>query len=275
MKVLRAIGNFFVRIGRWIRDTAWVQPLLIVGGIFAIVFSIPYITKWVQSWYVAGAEDVTYYNKFKLDLDGCDEKKSEADKLLQYLIDRNNGEATDKQIKEYGDKFFISFVQEDCASCESNYYGFEYLQKNWDKNGYDIDDDNKFGLHTIFLDTENDDGDNLFQKYFYDTYSEIFEETATSVEESFYFVNQSGESGSYKSELVNLEDSSTFSSPTVFLIDLTDNAPSYTNKFGVSEVLFAYDGTVKGSGSSSTRQAKAETLRNAWNHAEIFGKYNG
>ena len=40
MVVLRAIGNFFARIGRWIRDTAWVQPLLIVGGIFAIIFSM-------------------------------------------------------------------------------------------------------------------------------------------------------------------------------------------------------------------------------------------
>ena len=160
MKVLRAIGNFFVRIGRWIRDTAWVQPLLIVGGIFAIVFSIPYITKWVQSWYVAGAEDVEYYDNFKLSLDGCDTKDSKADKLLQYLIDRNNGDATDKQIEDYGDKFFISFVQEDCASCESNYYGFEYLQKNWDKNGYDIDDNNKFGLDLSYTLTGNNPSKN-------------------------------------------------------------------------------------------------------------------
>jgi hypothetical protein len=49
MKVLKAIGDFFVRIWRWIKETAWVQPLLIVGAIFAIIFSIPYFTKWISS----------------------------------------------------------------------------------------------------------------------------------------------------------------------------------------------------------------------------------
>ena len=48
MFVLRAIGRFFAKIGRWIRDTAWVQPLLIVGGIFAIIFSIPKIVEVVE-----------------------------------------------------------------------------------------------------------------------------------------------------------------------------------------------------------------------------------
>lgn len=276
MRVLRAIGNFFVRIGRWIRDTAWVQPLLIVGGIFAIVFSIPYITRWVQSWYVAGAEDVTYYNKFKLSLDGCDDKTSKADQLMQYLEAYNNGTQTEEQTKKYGEKFFVAFVQEDCASCEANYYGFEYLQKNWNKNGYEIEDGNKFVLHTIFLDTENDDGDNLFQKYFYDTYGAIFEETASSIKESNYFVNQSGETGSYNNELINLENSDTFASPTVFLVDMSEDRPAYTNKYAISEVFFAYEGTAKGGASTSTSQAKAQTLCDAWNHVGIFGEnYKG
>ena len=39
MAILRAIGRFFAKIGRWIRDTAWVQPLLIVGAIFGLIFS--------------------------------------------------------------------------------------------------------------------------------------------------------------------------------------------------------------------------------------------
>ena len=48
MKILRVIGAFFVKIGRWIANTAWVQPLLIVGGIFGIIFSIPYIKKAIE-----------------------------------------------------------------------------------------------------------------------------------------------------------------------------------------------------------------------------------
>ena len=39
MKILKAIGAFFARIWRWIKETAWVQPLLIVGAIFAIIFA--------------------------------------------------------------------------------------------------------------------------------------------------------------------------------------------------------------------------------------------
>ena len=48
MKILRAIGGFFAKIGRWIASTAWIQPLLIVGGIFGIIFSIPYIKKGIE-----------------------------------------------------------------------------------------------------------------------------------------------------------------------------------------------------------------------------------
>ena len=51
MVVLRAIGGFFARIGRWIKETAWIQPLLIVGAIFAVIFSIPHIIKGVSSWF--------------------------------------------------------------------------------------------------------------------------------------------------------------------------------------------------------------------------------
>ena len=44
MNILRKIATPFVAIWRWIKETAWVQPLLIVGIIFAIIFSIPSIT---------------------------------------------------------------------------------------------------------------------------------------------------------------------------------------------------------------------------------------
>ena len=67
MVVLRAIGKFFARIGRWIKETAWVQPLLIVGGIFAIIFSIPYIVKGVSSWFdQKGTASENFYSKFQV-----------------------------------------------------------------------------------------------------------------------------------------------------------------------------------------------------------------
>ena len=86
MVVLRAIGSFFAKIGRWIRDTAWVQPLLIVGGIFAIIFSIPYITKWVKTWGDSTSAYQKYYNKTSLSLKNVDEGESEVDGIFQYLL---------------------------------------------------------------------------------------------------------------------------------------------------------------------------------------------
>ena len=60
MVVLRAIGRFFARIGRWIKETAWIQPLLIVGAIFAVIFSIPHIIDFFKG--VASESDSA--NKF-------------------------------------------------------------------------------------------------------------------------------------------------------------------------------------------------------------------
>ncbi len=269
MKVLRAIGRFFARIGRWIRDTAWIQPLLIVAVIFVIVFSIPYITVWVQSWY-SGDEDVAYYQKFELSLDGAEDGKSEVDDLFNYLYGKENGNVTEAQQNKYGDKFFVTFVQEDCSGCESAYYGFNYLQNNWNKAGYEIKDGGSFKLFTIFVDTmDDDDKYNLFQKYVYNSYDELFETTAGTYTESWYYLIYED---SLADELANLESEDTFSSPTTFLIDFTSDAPFYSNEFGVSEVLFNYEGTANGGASDSTPQAKATTLRDAWNHEGDFSQ---
>ena len=64
-KVLSALGQFFVRIGRWIKDTAWIQPLLIVGVIFAIIFSIPSIVDGINSINDRRNSAQEYYKKFQ------------------------------------------------------------------------------------------------------------------------------------------------------------------------------------------------------------------
>ena len=68
MKVLRVIGGFFARIGRWIRDTAWVQPLLIVGGIFGIIFSIIPIKDGIEKLMEEGDPTEKYYKKLYFQL---------------------------------------------------------------------------------------------------------------------------------------------------------------------------------------------------------------
>jgi len=85
MVVLRAISGFFVKIGRWIKETAWIQPLLIVGGIFAIIFSIPYISNWVSSWFTDSNAASGFYKDYKVSLEGADKGTSDADDLFKYM----------------------------------------------------------------------------------------------------------------------------------------------------------------------------------------------
>lgn len=60
-KVLKAIGGFFKRIWEWIKNTAWVQPVLIVSLIFAVIFSINPIIKGVKSALNSGNKEGAFY----------------------------------------------------------------------------------------------------------------------------------------------------------------------------------------------------------------------
>ena len=123
--VLRAIGGFFAKIGRWIANTAWIQPLLIVGGIFAIIFSIPYIKKGIDGLAAANTTDekIEYYKSRAISLDNAKDHNSNFDKLLTWLEEGNAEEVK----KAYGEKFFLSFVTEDCAYCKECVDGFNLL----------------------------------------------------------------------------------------------------------------------------------------------------
>ena len=62
MIILTAIGAFFGRIWKWIRETAWVQPLLIVGVIFGIIFSIRPIVDSITKLQEDLNSSETYYH---------------------------------------------------------------------------------------------------------------------------------------------------------------------------------------------------------------------
>ena len=270
MVVLRAIGRFFARIGRWIRDTAWVQPLLIVGGIFAIIFSIPYITKWVKSWGDSGSESEKFYNNTKLSLKGCDEKNSDVDNLLTYLMDINENKATDAQKKKYGEKFFLCFVQEGCSGCETNYEGLNYLKSNYKDSSSDLYlNGETFKYHSIYMDQTIDDldYDNIFDHFIIENYQQIFESLSGTFGDASnypYLINKGGTSTSYYSNVSAISD--TLQSPTIFLIDTTATSKATVSDYGVTEILFDVEGK---DGQSSTFD-KALTLADCWNHADIF-----
>jgi len=277
MVVLRMIGRFFARIGRWIRDTAWVQPLLIVGGIFAIIFSIPYITNWVKSWGASSTTEVEkFYNKNKLSLKGCDEKNSDADKMFQYLValDDNDEEGIEAGKKKFGEKFFLCFVQDGCSGCENNYEGLNYLKSNYTTKDETSDlylADADFKYYTIHTDETVDDLDynNIFEHFIIENYQQVFETLAGtfSDEQNYpYLVNQGGKSSTYYTNINKLAE--TVETPTIFLVDTTNNANITTSEFGVTEIVFA----AQGKDNKSTSLDKAMTFADCWNHADIFSE---
>ena len=274
MVVLRAIGRFFARIGRWIRDTAWIQPLLIVGGIFAIIFSIPYITKWVQSWFSSGNASESYYEKKELSWKKVDDGKSEVDSFFKYIsnYDEESAKKTDS-FKKFGSKFFVAFVQKGCEGCENDYYGFKTVQSNWDnyvENTSDLNEESKeFKLFTIYIDEENEDDTvekNYFKKYITGDastcrYTEVFEEFSQF--RSNYTENKKLDIEPKFVELVT--------SPTILLFDFNfepkaDDFYSGSN-YGLSEVFFEIS-----SDEASTNNEKAKFVWECWTHSGVFSK---
>lgn len=259
MIILRAIGRFFARIGRWIRDTAWVQPLLIVGGIFAIIFSIPYITKWVQSWFDSSNAAQSFFNEYKISLDDADKGTSKADGLFKYLT----GE-TDKEQgkKEYGEKFFIMLTKESCEGCQDVYKGLKYLRDNWNKNEFSTGDE--FRMYSLFVDTTNSDDKNMFQEYFYNSYDIYFEELASSMTLAPYYANKGGSTSSYATNIDSLGDPEAMSVPTLFYVDVAYNetAPQ-KNTLKITEILFTVDAKDT---QGSADLGRARTLFDCWNH---------
>ncbi len=260
MFILRAIGNFFVKIGRWIKNTAWIQPLLIVGGIFAIIFSIPYISKWVGSWFTSDSASEKYYSSKKINLDKAEDGKSDVDKLFSYLSDHNNADNAKAKAK-YGDKFFVTLVQDGCSACDERYGGFKTLEENWNKGEFS-GLDGSFKLFTIYVDSENDDGDNLFKNvYNRADVQEMFEKAIEKMQdqENHPYARNAASASSYASDLENLIIPDEITTPTTFLVDFTENAPSWTSENGIREVLFSFEST-----DGNDDYAKARTLRNAW-----------
>ena len=290
MIVLRAIGSFFARIGRWIRDTAWVQPLLIVGGIFAIIFSIPSITKWVQSWFTTGNASLSFYKNSgykKLDNGKDDGTGSDADKLLSFIFSEDK---TEEDYKKFGNKFFVTFVQEDCSTCESIYKGWKSAKDNWGKGagfkqvkkGEEViytAEKNDFKMYTIFVDQKNSDGDNYFWQLHDKTYSEQFSNLSTL--ENPYKANNSSISydGLASSEEEDLSGGSVFTTPTTLLFDREfaekdldlmgySCANDGIGKYGIAEILF--DIPDKAGQVTGTPLAKARTIWDCWNHIGEF-----
>ena len=272
MKVLSAIGAFFARIGRWIKETAWIQPLLIVGAIFAIIFAIPHIIDGVKGWFDESDAANKYFNKYSLSLNNAIEKEgafvgtSKVDELLTYVED---GE-TDKITSLYGQRFFLAFVEENSSSCKDLYGGLKMFQDKFSKNDEFKGLEGSFKLITIYTDTTeevDDENVNLFDRVWSNHYS-LFETMAdgTYLPNTFYAKNKNYSKSNYESAFISESLSECpISEPLLMYFDYTDGNKVVNQKVkGLSDVIFSVDG--------SSDLEKARTLKNCWAHTDIFGE---
>ena len=273
MIILSAIGRFFKKIWDWIKQTAWIQPLLIVGLIFGIIFSIPAIVNAVKNGKTEKNKYSAYYHHYKLSLDG--EANSEADRFttkLANIMKSGSGEAEYKAFKDEfgskcGDKFFVTFVSETCDQCKEAKGGFEifderFNNKNYSKYASKVNKNEKFNMVTIFTDDENKDTTTkvtAFSKYL-DRHQDFFEDAASGIYETPYFLN--GKISESALEGFETADETNFYSPTILLVELGKTAKDNKQTAGVTELMFGLDG--------SDKFKKAETLLDCWNHDNNF-----
>ena len=275
MKVLSAIGAFFARIGRWIKETAWIQPLLIVGAIFGIIFAIPHIIDGVKGWFDESDAANKYFSKYSLSLknadvipDGKYVGSSKVDELFT-SIEKGDLDSV-KTFTKGSEKFFIAFVEEDNASCKELYGGLKMFQDKWnDKNAEFSGLDGSFRLITIYTDSIStvDDETNLFDEVWSNHY-ELFETMAdgTYLPNTNYAKNKGYSESNYASAFTSDSlEKCPMSAPLLMYFDYTDanKVPNQKVK-GLSDVIFSVDG--------STDLEKARTLKNCWAHTDIFGE---
>ena len=276
MNILKAINAAFTKFWRWIKETAWVQPLLIVGGIFAIIFSISRFNSWFSV--MAVGTSTGYFNSFRVSLEneGQEGYETAADKLTTSINDYsfNNYQSYEELkttlenagvINDYGMKYFLLFVEEDCAGCENAERAFKLLEDGWNKATFKFEDGIQLNIKSIYADelSTNDRDYDLEEdsRAFY-RYTKKFDDrdfwarAAGRLEGRPYKDNKSVSSSKYES-LENAEASS-WETPTIFLVDWTEAAFN-EGHVGITEVLFGFS-------SGSTDYERATLLQDMWNH---------
>jgi hypothetical protein len=268
---MKLIGAFFQRIfggfWSWIKETAWVQPLLIVGVIFAVIFSIPTISTWIQGIADNINSPETYYRTQQRKLEGPndDEEESDAQKLVDAMLD---GVAY-----EDNEKFILFFVQTGCGGCEELQPAVKLISENTSRfygtrrSGSTVipvtaTDFGTFKFYTIFVDEEfaNDPTPTVtpFQRFL--NRNSAFREAVSDVaKDSYYFEN----GFITQTDVVNRIEAATeggFITPTAIVYDLTSPYD------GIAELFFNVPG--------STSYDKATFLSNAWMHRVEFAPRN-
>lgn len=266
MSVLLAIGRFFKKIWDWIKQTAWIQPLLIVGIIFGIIFSIRPIVEAAGKSRREKGEFNKFYNNYSLSLSGESANNlSEAGVFTNSLYKLAMGDINAEQFKnECGtsveNKFFMAFVANSCSHCEEYKDGFVTFKNKLNNAAeyYTNDRNEKFDLVTIFADegkySDTKEEDSLFFEYC-NNHQQFLTLAAGVAQESYYKMHD-------KISDQDINDlysgvCADFPTPTILLIELDE--PEV-----ITEVMFGVEG--------SDKNDRAKTLYNCWEHKGKFSE---
>lgn len=297
MVFLKKLATPFISLWRWIKETAWVQPLLIVGIIFAVIFSIPSITSWVSSWDF-GDDTYTWLEKNQLSLEGITDReiKGEAAEFFESFNEAqvewangNKNEARQALNKYVGstNKMFLYFVKENDASANINDASNLLVSSSWQQKVVDeankLYEDNaqqyvagEFKYQTIFTDQviDVDDNDHTYDDnsaYDYLLYSGMFSSFYATLNDAYqdfsYYQNlvrkesDSSTIDAYVTNIENFREVANYDStiPSLVVIDLTD-ANSTSNI--ITNAVFTFDG--------SNQYERATFLANAWIYNDQF-----
>lgn len=275
MVIIAAIGAFFKKIWDWIKQTAWIQPLLIVGLIFGVIFSIKPIVDAAKRSSSKSKEAITFYHNYQKSLEGGE--NSDADKMtyaLQHLMTGLGNEEELANIKnkkgERVYKFFLVYAAETCEQCENAKDGFAVLSEKLGTDAFKANDNLPFNMFTIFADqetAETESNKTAFVKYL-ERHQTFFQECGAVAEDIPYKTNKPLSDTDL--EYLATSDPDNFLTPTILLVELDVNGKTnhgYDNQFdaGVTEVMFGVEG--------ESAYDKAQTLLDCWNHEGKFS-YN-
>jgi len=285
MNVLKKIATPFIAIWRYIKETAWIQPLLIVGIIFAIIFSIPSITKGIQSL-INSDNDSTYFEIGELSMEGTKigEWDSQADKFFENFEKaqeewvnnkKDDAKATLKNYSDGHDRFFLFFVQESCDGCANLSSGLEYIFDNYDTYMPSVD---KKKTETPYLTFKAIVTSDEFDDDYYDdndvkpievlvtspSYLSFYDTCMSTIKNTEFYLNTGVKDGEDTQKTVYsnceaLSDTSSMQTPSCILIDLTE---SNTTSSLVTEIFFGVNGDDK--------YGYADFIRSAWIYDDLF-----
>lgn len=278
MNFFKKLATPFIAIGRWIKETAWVQPLLIVGAIFAVIFSIPSITSAIQKAIEESASDILWYKNYQLSLDGTyyEYQDSEANIFFDNYVEAqaawNSGdkETAREIINKYSDntgKMFLFFVQSNCSACSETKEAAVYLTDNWDSlipNTY-----TPFKYQSIICDEEVDEDEyDKYEPFEYLTgnhnYLSFTEDcNAVGINNYYYYNTTSSNQSTIKTNLEGLiNDETEFQTPLVVLIDTTET--NENDQYIISTLFYKCTG--------SDKYERSDFLADCWTNDGLFSK---